>query len=294
MPNVFDASASLLGYLYQCRSALLLALREGRNRPDFKIYIERFDDVAFGQDEDIYARIQLKHTQSGSKSLTDKSPDLWKTIRVWSEATYTGELVPPDASLGLITVASASDGSIAGRLRMTNRDETSALADLTEIAKAGGNQENAPGYEAFLALSFRQRRDLVSAITVFASSGNINSARELLKQEVAYVVPRQFIVPFIDRLEGWWINRIIRQLSSEHEEPIRSIEVESHILDIQSQFEAENLTIDHVFSTPTNAVNPNTDDRLFVQQLRLISLSNPRIASAILDYYRRFNSDQHG
>ena len=85
MPNSYDASASLLGYLYQCRAALLLALREGRREPDLKIYIERFDDVSFGAENDIYKRIQLKHSLSTSKSLSDRSPDLWKTLRIWSE-----------------------------------------------------------------------------------------------------------------------------------------------------------------------------------------------------------------
>jgi len=286
MPNVFDASASLLGYLYQCRSALLLALREGRNRPDVKIYVERFDDVAFGQDGDIYSRVQLKHTLSSSKSLTDKSPDLWKTLRIWSEAAYTGELSLSESALVLITVASASDDSIAGRLGPTGRDEIAAQSTLTAIAKGGGSQENAAGYEAFLALSSVQRRNLVRAIKVFAGSGDINAASEMLKREVTYIIGRKYVSAFIERLEGWWINRVIIQLSSEETEPIRSIELESHILDIQSQFEAENLTIDHILSVPIGGVDASTDDRLFVKQLRLVSLSNPRIASAILDYYR--------
>jgi hypothetical protein len=45
----FDASASALGYLYQCRYALLLAL-ERAEEPNVSISIEKLDDVSFHLD----------------------------------------------------------------------------------------------------------------------------------------------------------------------------------------------------------------------------------------------------
>ena len=42
-----DASASLTGYLFQARYALLRGLEEGRRHPGHALSIEKFDDVAF-------------------------------------------------------------------------------------------------------------------------------------------------------------------------------------------------------------------------------------------------------
>ena len=47
MNNVHEAGASMTGYLFQCRYALLVGLRATIDTPNLEISIERFDDVAF-------------------------------------------------------------------------------------------------------------------------------------------------------------------------------------------------------------------------------------------------------
>ena len=49
-PSPFDASASALGYLYQCRYALLLALQKGDDL-DLGISVEKLDDVVIDDAE---------------------------------------------------------------------------------------------------------------------------------------------------------------------------------------------------------------------------------------------------
>ena len=73
----------MLGYLYQCREALLLAIVETRSQPGLSVSIERFDDVAFEQNGTATELLQLKHHVNPA-SLTDMSVDLWKTLRIWS------------------------------------------------------------------------------------------------------------------------------------------------------------------------------------------------------------------
>ena len=286
MPNSYDASASLLGYLYQCRAALLLALREGRREPDLKIYIERFDDVSFGAENDIYKRIQLKHSLSTSKSLSDRSPDLWKTLRIWSEGVFTRDLDTGTSALVIITTATAAPGSIAARLGLEGRQEAEALAALNEIAISGGSAENAAAYDAFRSLTQPQKKQLIQAIHIYPGEGDITKAKVAITEELTWVVERKFASAFVERLEGWWINRVIDQLTGKTPEPIHRDEIEARVLDIASQFETENLTIDYILASPTDGVKPDADERTFVQQLRLVAVSNPRIADAILDYYR--------
>ena len=85
-PNPFSAVDASLGYLYQVRSALFWSLRRLKDEPDFLVSIETLDDVTFettgGNATDL---LQIKHHLKGTASLTDASPDLWKTLRIWFE-----------------------------------------------------------------------------------------------------------------------------------------------------------------------------------------------------------------
>ena len=45
--NAHEASASAVGYLFQCRYALYAGLRAIPNDPQLEISIEKFDDVGF-------------------------------------------------------------------------------------------------------------------------------------------------------------------------------------------------------------------------------------------------------
>jgi hypothetical protein len=253
---------------------------------DLNVFIERFDDVTFGDENDIYKRVQLKHSVKTNKSLTDNSADLWKTIRIWSEGIFSKEIDPSASALLLITTAKAPQGSIAEGLGELGRNETQALAALNSIAASGGNVENTAGYDAFNDLTPRRKQQLVRAIHIYTGQGDIDEAKRQVIEELAWVTKTKFASALVERLEGWWINRVIDQLIGASSEPIHRDEIEAHVLDIAGQFEAENLSIDYILASPPEGVDPETDERTFVKQLRLIAVSNPRIANAILDYYR--------
>jgi hypothetical protein len=91
----FDASPSALGYLHQCRCALLLALQRD-DIPDFGLSIEKLDDVAIHAPSSVTAAVvelrQHKLHLSRQGNLGDKSPDIWKTLRVWSEAVLANRI----------------------------------------------------------------------------------------------------------------------------------------------------------------------------------------------------------
>jgi hypothetical protein len=46
----YSAAASLLGYIYQCRLALLESLKRLKSDPDIAVAIETLDDVVFEKD----------------------------------------------------------------------------------------------------------------------------------------------------------------------------------------------------------------------------------------------------
>jgi hypothetical protein len=72
MGTQFNAAGSLLGYLYQCRVALLLTLRKTKRDPGLHVWIERFDDVSFESSGSPSERVQTKHHISRSGSLSDR------------------------------------------------------------------------------------------------------------------------------------------------------------------------------------------------------------------------------
>jgi len=117
----FSAADSALGYIFQCRLALLLALRRIRSGDEFLLSLETLDDVVFEQEGKPPELLQLKHHNKRAANLTDASPDLWKTLRIWCEGTTSGK-IPLLASLYLVTTSVSGGGSAAGYLRSDGRD----------------------------------------------------------------------------------------------------------------------------------------------------------------------------
>ncbi len=111
----YDASASALGYIYQCLMGLLLALRKADDAA-LTISIEKVDDIAFEENGTAVERLQTKH-QVVPGDLKDNTQGLWKTVRIWSDDTRSGKLDPTKTLLFLVTTGSASTGSGLAYLR---------------------------------------------------------------------------------------------------------------------------------------------------------------------------------
>jgi hypothetical protein len=201
--TAFEASGPFLGYLYQCRYALLLLLQRLKTDAAAEVSIERFDDVAFEKSGDPHELIQSKHQKGQPSSLTDASADLWKTLRVWSEAVKSGAVSPSSVLLTLITTAVASPNSAAALLRPNEgRDVDQALSRLLATTQNSESQTNAPAYKAFLSLNGEQQRSLVAAIRVLDGSPNIADVLPLLEGELRLSVRPEQVDALRERLEG--------------------------------------------------------------------------------------------
>ena len=64
--NAFSAAASALGYLYQCRLALVCALRRVRKNAEFQLAIETLDKVVFEKNGEPSVLLQAKHLRERS------------------------------------------------------------------------------------------------------------------------------------------------------------------------------------------------------------------------------------
>ena len=288
--NQFSAADSALGYLYQARLGLLWALKGLKDSSDFVVSLETMDDVTFeinGRPDEL---LQTKHHLTRPAALTDASPDLWKSLRVWFEGT-SGKTIPPQTHLYLVTTSSAGVGSAAAKLRQSDRDVASALATLETTAQTSGSQENAPAYGAFLATSVAERRAILERVVILDRTPTIGDLNDELKVELFWATERRHQDAFLQYLEGWWLRRVITQLARINVgDRILGGELESQMSDLREQFKQDALPIsdDLLNFDEQTAEIPAYDTFRFVRQLELAKAGKRRVALAVQDYYRAF------
>ena len=281
----FSAAPQALGYLYQCVYALNLLLDSSE---EYELSLESLDDIQFDKGGTPKELLQLKH-HSITATLSDFSPDLWKTIRVWSVNLAEGKIRIPGTLLTLVTNATALDESIAALLRPTaGRDVDEATKRLMQITETSKNKNLTKAFIAFRSLSAGQQKSLVSSIRILDRSPDISDTTEQIKNRLRFAVRRQFIDSLYERLVGWWFDKSVRILNNELKEFVMGFEVLDKVRDIAEQFGPEVLPIDYLGIDPPNSPDPESDNRRFVLQLKEIAINHRRIEKAILDYYRAF------
>lgn len=287
MPEQFSAADSALGYLYQCRVALVSALQRIRAAQDFSVALETLDDVVFEQDGQAPELLQTKHHRTRRANLTDASPDLWKSLRIWCEG-LAANTIPAGTSFYLITTSEAGDDSAAHRLRVVERDVATARERLHATASTSTNQDNKTAYEVFLALNEQQQRALLESVFVVDSSPTITELEDRLRAEVRWAAEKQHLDAFASRLEGWWFRRVIQQLRvPAGSNVILSREIEAQMDDLREQFKRDELPIDEDILAATVDASAY-QDAVFVQQLRLCTIGAQRALAAVREYFRAF------
>mgnify|MGYP001191500344 CR=1 FL=1 len=287
----YSAADSALGYLYQVRIALLWALRRLKSGSDFVVSLETLDDVTFeakgGKPEEL---LQTKHHRNREATLTDASADLWKSLRVWFEG-HAAKTILPGTALHLLTTGKAPEGSIAAHLRSDCRDIDAALKGLEATAQSSESKANAPAYAVFLNTSATERKKLIESVVVFDAAPTIMDLDGELKTEVFWAIERKQHDAFLERLEGWWLRRSLKQLASVAvEDRVLATEIEAQMSDLREQFKQDSLPIDDDLLTfdldeVTQVAHASS---AFVRQLEIIAAGKKRIAAAVRDYYRAF------
>ena len=227
MSGDFSAREPMLGYLYQVRYALLLLLQA---KDEAGLSVETLDDVAFetgGRPSDL---LQLKH-HCVPGSLTDASPDLWKTIRVWASAVSDGSIPLDHVILTLITTASTPPTSIAARLVPgKDRDVVSACKDLRAVAAVSKNDALDASFAAFAALSPSVQEQLVAKIHVLTGALDITGLADVTRKELRLSTRPQYVALLHERLEGWWFAKIVEHLRHSVHTTIKGFELRDHIV----------------------------------------------------------------
>lgn len=296
----FAATASVVGYLYQARVALALCLRYAYAEGSIDVAVERLDDVSFEQDGTPLELLQIKHQLVRSADLTDASPDLWKTIRIWSERAYHEPSLPSRTRLILVTTGGVAEGSIAELLRPGSPGESisgeraaEAARRLAAVAEASSNKELKAAFDAFLRLTPQMRASMLSAVQISDSQPLITEVGTIIEDSVRMVAPRGQTARAREMLEGWWWSRIIEALVQKPVGTISVIEVETKLDEIRESLQRNALTTEFEHADPPGAELEAYEGHAFVRQLRVVGIGGNRIEWAKRDYYRAFSQRSH-
>lgn len=286
--HTYNASASMLGYLYQVRIALLWALQQAKVG-EFTVSLETLDDVTFEANGTPISLLQTKHSIVRKANLTDTSADLWKTLRVWLVGNASGE-VPAETSLFLITTSSITEGTAAQALcaQAPARNIQNASSRLRQAASTSSNDSLKDVFTAFLALSQVDQEKLLHRVVVIPDEGNVAEILANIESELHWMTLHHQKTA-LEHLEGWWFKRVVHELVN-NGCGISRTELEAQISDIQESLKPDALPIDDAIEKLMIALDqlPEFSGRNFYRQVELVGAGKNRILNAINSYQRAF------
>lgn len=284
----FSAQEPALGYYYQIRLSLLLLLR-AKDKTNPTIKIETLDDIVV---DDINSS-NLYQTKLHVKSvvdLTNASPDFWKTIRVWSE-NISGKLLDVENTVfTLITTARISENSFIKKFQEpVKRDNKDILKDMLDVTTSSSNLTNKSAYDAFKKLNEGQQLALIDNICILDSGLSIDEALNGVKNELRFSCSPGKVDSLVERLEGWWFQECIKILQGINSDGISLKELSQKIYDISDSFKEDNLPDDFADPLTIEESELSTyEERIFIQQLKLVAVRSNLLRNAISDFRRAF------
>jgi len=284
----YSAGEQGLGYIYQPRLALLHLLQLPE---DTAVFLEKDDDLDFIDGDGGKSLASLKHKAVGDR-LTDLSIDFWKSVNIWLARYRRDGYAASNLWFFLFTTGTVSTDSFLARLLPNQPVASGDAATLAALADAALVKSKSPLIGKIAAelneLSDPQKQDFLERILILDGSPRIGDIPATIKDKHMRSVRREHREAVFERLEGWWNDAVIKQLTDARTEGIFGYEVSDKLSAFAEEYKADNLPITFRRDMPADEIDTDTDPRLFVAQLRDIGISSNRIRSAILDYYRAF------
>lgn len=266
------------------RWALLALIRETRLRPDVAITLELLDDVAFEVGGSASDLLQVKHHTSRTGQLSDKSVDVWKTLKVWVDGKIARRIDGP--ILSIVSTSVASPDSAMSNLRSIGRNTSVALDLLNAAAASSANAATKEAREAWLSLDSHIRLGIVERLHVYDSQAYIDETDGLIAAELSLGAPFGHEGPYYDQVLEWWskvaIDLLLRKRAS-----LSGGELKARLSDIRDFFTADNLpTMVDLSEVDEEALAAEYGDERFVHQLQWIKVNAVQLRKAVVDYHR--------
>ncbi len=285
----YSASEQGLGYMYQPRLALLRVLELPENTT---VFLEKDDDLDFVDKDGSKSLASLKHKATGDR-LTDLSTDFWKSVRIWLVRYKRDGRSASNLSFFLFTTGTVSDSSFLKEflpVQSSTGNETKTLVEQAEEALSRSKSDFIGDIaQEFNKLTPTEKQDFLVRILIFDGSPRIEDIPETIKERHMRSIRREHRNAVFERLEGWWNDEVIKQLTGNRDEGIFGFEVSDKLSALSEEYKLDNLPITfRGKKEPAGGIDTENDPRTFVVQLREIGIASSRIRNAILDFYRAF------
>lgn len=281
----FSAGEQALGYTYQSRFALLRLLQLPE---EVAVLMEKDDDLDFIEEGGIKSLASLKHKASGDK-LTDLSTDFWKSVRIWLARYNRDGKIESPFQFFMFTTSEVSEKSFLEHFSPKGDYDFSTIVSLAdEVLSRSISKVISPIKNELDLLSDDEKRDFFSRIAIFDKCPRIESVPKIIIEKYMRTVRREFRQPVFERLEGWWNDLVIKLLTGDRISEVFGHEISDKLSAIADEYKTDNLPINFRSEKPDGEVDPDSDPRVFVAQLREIGIKPNRIQNAIYDYYRAF------
>jgi len=288
-----EAVGPALGYYYQAIYALI-TLFDSEN-PGAYVSIETFDDVFLsdGSKKELH---QLKHSISDDTTISIKSDELWRTLKVWVD--YLGANNVDDGIFTLSTVAKLdksselnvllNDKSSRIKLEAALLDEAKRVMDkragviaenIIKLSK-GEKETELPfskkhkGCQAFCSLSPQQRKSLLKNVRMKTESFTAAQATlEVLKRIKATTDPK-IQKSLADRILEWWDRQAVQSLTGERHQCIYQSELQEFITRKGAELYNDGFSDDLADIEIPPIISPNPIQK---RQLELVEASRSQV-----------------
>jgi len=278
-----DASAQMLGYLFQLHCGLFLLLSDNNER--VSVCLEKYDDVTIVDEKGGQSNYQIKlHTKSVG-DLTNCSTDLWRTLKAWMDWYTANPDKLLDTNFTLITNANAPESSAASKLRLEGRDVALSYTTLKSAAEISTNESHKKYYDAFLSMTQEKAEQFLQRIFVLDNNGNIQTIDDEIKNKLKYSVDPRYLTNLFERLIGWWLKKAEDALISDTPVFISQREIRAKIIQVASEYREDNLPIDEFDEADIPKPGKSTE-KIF--QLQLLQIHNHKLKLATKNYHRAF------
>ncbi len=286
MTTPHAAAASAAGYQYQTWWSLLEMLRTGPDRPDATLVLEMYDDVAWEDGGTPTELLQTKHHQVASRSLSDMSDDVWRSLQVWLDIASPSD--PAGPLMHLVSTDLAPTGTAAHVLRSESRDVHAAVTRLTAAAEMSSSGASERARARFLDLGASGRTVFLSRVFMVDGAPRLEDVDAQVRRVLAWALPRGHEDVFMHLLWGWWDAQAVGMLRGKRV-GVGAPEVYQKISDIRDQFTQDRLpTLVELRDVDTEDVFAAHNDHAFVAQLGWINWPPLNLQKAVVDFFRAY------
>lgn len=282
-----SAPGQAAGYEYQRQLALVLLAESMKADPQVAVRLEALEDIdVVSEDESVARNVQAKH-HLAEFTLTDRSPELWRTLNVWMGLLpdQAAERMP-QLQLATTSVAADKDGVALLGPEARSRDIPEALRKLVAVAKEQGAEATRDIRRRFGELSEAMQLRLLQAATILDASEPVSDLDGRLQEALGMVVPRERPEAFLERIKGWWVGRSVELLTRERES-VGAQELYDLCDAVRDDFRRGSLTVTSELSQdPDDAAKQPLLNKPFVRQLRLVRAPDDVTDLAVRHYFR--------